>query len=225
MLELPDGSICLPRPSTVLRKVAKGRREHFTGQLNVGPDEGVCMDIESYTEFQVALMLMARPEVVHLENQVPFRYRNLKGESATHFFDFRTTQTDGSRFAIMVKSAYRYSKPAVAEELRLIGRQVGPDFADHVVVMTEKHFNAAEVYNAEMMHEMRWPDPIVDSAALRVVQPMIGAVRISDLVEAIGHGGRGFRAVVRLIRNRTLAMRDGVKITFEASVTRSGQDV
>lgn len=224
MLELPDGSICLPRPSTVSRKVAKGRREHFTGQLTVGPDEGACMDIESHTEFRVALMLMARPEVVHLENQVAFRYQKLNGTVATHFFDFRTTQTDGSRYAIMVKSAYRFGKPAVADELRLIGRQVGPDFADRVVDMTEAHFNAAEIYNAEMMHEMRWPDPTVDSAARRAVEPIIGEVRIGDLVEVIGHGGNGFRAIVRLIRNRHLAIRAGVKISHSATVTRNTKE-
>ena len=224
MLELPNGNICLPRPSTVHRKVAKGRREHFTGQLNVGPDEGACMDIESYTEFQVVMTLMARPEVVHVENQVMFPYRDLNGKSAQHFFDFRATRTDGSRTAIMVKSAYRYSQPSVAEELRLIASQVDKRFADRVVVMTEKHFNRWEFYNAEMMHEMRWPDPVVDSAARRAVQTLVGAARISDLVEVIGHGGNGFRAIVRLIRNRYLAVTDGVRISYEASVSRCKND-
>ncbi|UWQ50652.1 hypothetical protein K3720_04390 [Leisingera caerulea] len=224
MLELPDGSICLPRPSMASRKVAKGRREHFTGQLNVGPDEGTCMDIESYTEFQVALTLLARPEVTHVENQVPFTFLNADGRPATHFFDFLATHTDGSRHAIMVKSDYRFRSPRVSEELRLIASQVNADFAERVMVMTEKHFTTAEFFNAEMMHEMRWPDPVVDGAALRVVQPIIGAVRISDLVEAIGHGGQGFRAVVRLIRDRHLAIPDGIKISYDASVTRNKQD-
>lgn len=221
MLELPDGSICLPRPSTVERTVAKGRREHFTGQLNVGPDEGACMDIESYTEFRVVLTLLARPEVAHVENQVPFPYKNAEGKPATHFFDFRTTHVDGSRYAIMVKSAYRYSSPSVAEELRLIARQVDTDFADDVSVMTEKHFDASEFYNAEMMHEMRWPEPVVDGVALRVVHQLIGAVRIADLVAAIGCGGQGLRAIVRLIRDRHLLVPDGTKITYDASVTRN----
>lgn len=111
MLELPNGNICLPRPSTVLRKVAKGRREHFTGQLNVGLDEGACMDIESYTEFQVVMTLMARPEVAHVENQVLFPYRDLDGKSARHFFDFRATRTDGSRTAIMVNRRIATASP------------------------------------------------------------------------------------------------------------------
>ncbi len=224
MLELPDGSICLPRPSNVARKVAKGRREHFTGQLNVGPDEGTCMDIESYTEFQVVLTLLARPEVAHVENQVPFKYENADGKLATHFFDFMATHVDGRRHAIMVKSAYRYSNPSVAEELRLIARQVDTDFADDVCVMTEKHFDISEFYNAEMMHEMRWSEPVVDGVARRVVHQLIGAVRVADLVDAIGFGGQGFRAIVRLIRDRHLIVPDGTKISYEASVTRNQRD-
>lgn len=224
MFELPDGSVCLPRPSTVPRTVAKGRREHFTGQLNVGPDEGTCMDIESYTEFQVALTLLARPEVAYVENQVPFTYLCGDGKPAKHFFDFRATLVDGSCHAIMVKSEYRFRSPKVSQELRLIASQVDADFADRVVVMTEKNVSAAEFYNAEMMHEMRWPDPAVDGEALRVIQSIVGAVRISDLVEAIGHGGQGFRAVVRLIRNRQLSIPAGVKISPEATVSRSNHD-
>lgn len=224
MLELPDGTVHLPRPSTAQRRVAKGRREHFTGQLNVGPDEGTCMGIESYTELQVALTLLARPEVVHVENQVPFTYLGTDGETARHFFDFLTTQSDGSRIAVMVKSAYRFSKPSVAEELRFIGSQVTPDFADRAVVMTEKHFGAHEFHNAEIMHEMRCPDPVVDASALRVVRQVVGAVRIADLVDEIGQGGSGFRAVVRLIRNRHLLIPEGVKISYEAIVTREFRD-
>lgn len=221
MLELPDGRICLPRPSTVSRTVAKGRREHFTGQLNVGSDEGACMDIESYTEFQVVLLLLARPKVAHVENQVPFVYVSADDKPAKHFFDFRATFVDGARHAIMVKSDRRFRSPKVSQELRLVASQVEADFADQVVVMTEKTVSAAEFYNAEMMHEMRWPDPIVDSAALRVVQTILGAVRISDLVEAIGHGGQGFRAVVRLIRNCILTIGPREKISLNAMVSRS----
>lgn len=112
----------------------------------------------------------------------------------------------------------------MAEELRLIASQVDTRFADQVVVMTEKHFNRWEFFNAEMMHEMRWPDPVVDSAARRAVQTLVGSARISDLVEAIGHGGNGFRAIVRLIRNRYLAVADGVRISHEAYVSRCEND-
>lgn len=143
---------------------------------------------------------------------------------AGHDIVFGATRTDGSRTAIMVKSAYRYSQSSVAEELRLIASQVDTRFADQVVVMTEKHFNRWEFYNAEMMHEMRWPDPVVDSAARRAVHTLVGAVRISELVEVIGHGGNGFRAIVRLIRNRYLAVTDGVRISHAASVSRCNND-
>lgn len=223
MMEMPDGSILLPTPPRNARKVAKGRREHFTGQLTAGPDEGTGMDIESFTEFQVALALLARPSVVSLENQVPFEYC-LGDEVHWHFFDFRATLRDGSRTVIMVKSAYRHSQPEVRDELAYIASQVTADFADRVVVLTEKNLDAAEIYNAEMMHEMRRPEPLVDAAARRAIQGLIGSVRISDLVEHIGQAGQGFRAIVRLIRSGELKINRRVRLSYDSMVIRSSTD-
>jgi hypothetical protein len=220
MMLMADGGITMPARLQTARKMAKGPREHFTGQFTFGADEGRTMDVDSHTELCVALVTLARPDVVDLENQVPFNWVQPNGKPATHFFDFRAVMADGRRRAIMVKSEYRRRRSKVQEELGLIAAQVTPDFADEVVVMTERDINPVELFNAEMMHEMRRSDPEADSTARRIVGAIVASVRIQDLVEAIGLGARGFRAVVRLIRSHELELVSNVRIAQEAYVRR-----
>ncbi|MBN2906681.1 MAG: hypothetical protein JXJ18_08235 [Rhodobacteraceae bacterium] len=221
MQELPDGSIVLPQHLQYERKaMAKGRREHFTGHFVFGPNEGKAMDFESNTEFRIALVVLARPGVVDLENQVPFRWRDTTGKVHTHFFDFRASQKDGSRIAIMVKAAHRLKSERLRAELAAIAAQVTPDFADRVVIMTEKDLDPVELFNAEIVHEFRRSDPVADAAARRAVQGLVGAARIEDLVETIGLGADGFRALVRLVGTRELELTEAVRISHDAFVRR-----
>lgn len=224
MLELPDGNIVLPRPPQNARKVAKGRRNHFTGQTNVGADEESGMDIESYTELQVLLALLARPGTVHVENQVEFSFTAPDGGTNRHFFDFRATKADGSRTAIMVKAAYRFGQAKMREELSYIASKVPKSFADRVEVVTEKNLLPSEIYNSEMMHQMRRPVPDADAAARQAIRNIRGHVLIRDLVEVIGYGGDGFQALVRLIRSHELKLTRRERISYETYVTRSHYD-
>ncbi|GGF86218.1 hypothetical protein SAMN05216376_12914 [Mameliella alba] len=224
MLEMPDGNIVLPRPPQNARKVAKGRRNHFTGQTNIGTDEEGGMDIESYTELQVLLALLARPGTKHVENQVKFEFTGPDGETKDHFFDFRVTKFDGSRTALMVKAAYRFRQAKIRDELVYIASRVPTSFADKVEVVTEKNLVSSEIYNAEMMHQMRRPVPDADAAARRAIRDIRGDVQIRDLVEIIGHAGAGFQALVRLIRTHELTLTRQERISYDTYVTRSHHD-
>ncbi|SHL17119.1 hypothetical protein SAMN05444414_106162 [Roseovarius marisflavi] len=160
----PGGGAKFPVRRKTDRKVAKGRRNHFTGQFTFGPDEGETMDVESNTELRVALVTLARPDVVGLEHQVPFEWVGPDGKTATHHFDFMALMADGSRRAIMVKSEYRRLQLKTQLELAQVASQVTPDFADEVVVMTERDIDPVEYFNAEIMHEMRRADFEADAA-------------------------------------------------------------
>ena len=175
---MADGGVTMPARLQIDRTIAKGCREHFTGQFTFGPDEGKTMDIESNTELRVALVVLSRPGVVDLENQVPFSWVQSDGKSATHHFDFRVLMADGTRRAIMVKSEYRRRQAKVLRELTQIAAQVTPNFADEVVLMTERDIDPVEFYNAEMMHEMRRPDPEADAAARRIMREIVASVQI-----------------------------------------------
>lgn len=216
----PKKGVAFPVRRKTDRKIAKGRRNHFTGQFTFGPDEGETMDVESNTELRVALVTLARPDVVGLENQVPFAWVKPDGKPATHHFDFRVLMADGSRKAIMVKSEYRRLQPEVQHELGQVAAQVTPDFADEVFVMTELDIHPIEYFNAEIMHEMRHSDFEADAAARAAMGEIVATVQIQDLVEAIGLGARGFRAIVRLIRSHELELVNKVRIAHEANVRR-----
>jgi len=206
MLQMPDGSIGLPIQARTMRKVAKGRREHMTGHFVFGPDEGTAMDFESHTELQVGLVMLSRADVVELENQVPFGWKDDTGTTNLHHFDYRATMRDGRRTAIFVKAEFRLQSDRLCKELATIASQVTPDFADHVVIMTEEDLDPIEAFNANLLHEVRRPDPIADAAARRVTWDLFGAANIAELVEEIGLDGQGFRALVRLVRSRDLEL-------------------
>jgi len=216
----PESGVAFPVRRKTVRKIAKGRRNHFTGQFTFGPDEGETMDVESNTELRVALVTLARPDVVGLENQVPFAWVKPDGKPATHHFDFRALMANGSRKAIMVKSEYRRLHPEVQLELTQIAAQVTPDFADEVVVMTEGDIDPVEYFNAEIMHEMRHADFEADAAARAVMGEIPATAQVQDLVDKIGLGARGFRAIVRLIRSHDLELVNKVRIAHEAYIRR-----
>ncbi|MBE9640576.1 hypothetical protein [Salipiger mangrovisoli] len=220
MMKLSDGGVTMPQRLQLARKVAVGAREHATAQITFGPDEGYTVGVDSNTEMKCMLVVMARPNVVGIENQVLFEWPKSNGKTGKHFFDFRVLMADGKRRAIMVKSESRRRQASVQKELEEIAARVPASFADEVVVMTERDIDPIEYFNAEMMHEMRRPDPEADAMARRILGEIVGSVQIQKLVDAIDLGARGFRAVVRLIRSHEIELTNKVRIAHEAFVRR-----
>lgn len=220
MYMTPHGTLRLPHAPDAARPIRMGVKEHFTGSLVVGDDEGREMEVESHTEMLTALVMLARRDVVHLENQVPFRWIDRNGTARTHFFDFRTSLRDGTRIALIVKNSRKAADHEFRQEMRLLASQVTPDFADRVSLLTEKHLDPIEVHNAELIHGVRLPDPEPDAAVRRVVAGISGAVKIGDVVALAGCSGSGFRAVVRLIRTHELELVNHERIEHDALVRR-----
>lgn len=220
MMKMPDGGITMPKRVQTARKTAVGAREHQTGQVTLGHHEGYTVGYDSNTEMKCMLVLLARSDVVWVESQVPFKWLKADGKTGKHFFDFRVLMKDGKRVAVMVKSEYRRNQPKVQTELAEVAAQVPRGFADEVVVMTERDIDPVEYFNSEMMHEMRQPDLEADALARKLLGEIVGSVRIRDMVDAIGLGARGFRAVVRLLRSHELELTLNVRITHEAFVRR-----
>lgn len=220
MYEHCDRGMQLPEPPTAARRISMGSKHHFTGALVFGEGGGKTMEVESHTEMQIALVMLARPEVIDLENQLPFRWTDDQDVQRTHYFDFRVTLRNGSRVALIVKSAHKAATATFQATARRIASQVPQAFSDRVCVMTEKHLDPVEVHNAELIHAVRAPDPEADAAICSVVNGVIGAVRIGDLAEQTGLRGRGFRAVVRQIRSHYLMLAAHERIAPDAFVRR-----
>lgn len=221
MYETQSGGLVPPKLPVYERKVAKGRKHHFTGQMNVGEaGDTRTIDIESSTEIQFGLVLEMRRDVVDLENQVPFAWVDEHGKSATHFFDFRANLRDGTRLAIMVKSSRAMKSDRLRRELAEIAAQVMPDFADRVIVVDETHLDPIETHNAELLYDYRQSEPEVDALARRAIFSLTGAVPIRDLVSAIGRDGQGFQAIARLIHRGDLELVHHERISYDALVRR-----
>lgn len=197
-----------------------GTLGHFTGAVVIGEDEGEEMQFQSHTELKTLLVLLARPEVVRLENQVPFQWGGQNAARNYHLFDFRVTLSDGARVALMVKNARKAAQVDFLTFVRRIAAQAVPHFADRVSLVTENDLDPIEVHNAVLIHSVRSLDPGPDEAVRRVVTGMTAAARIKDIVEAAGPGGHGFRSVVRLLRSRELELVNHERIEPAALVRR-----
>ena len=215
-----DGTFRLPQPPRAARGITMGVQKHFTGSLVIGEQEGRVMEFESHTEKLTALVMVARPNVVNLENQVLFEWIKQNGEPARHFFDYRASFLDGTRLAVMVKNSRKAADPHFLAEMRLIASQVTPDFADAVSLVIEKHLDPIEVYNAELLHSVRHPDPETDAAVWGTVAGITGAVKIADIVAKAGCSGAGFQSVARMIRHRQLELTSHECIEPESLVRR-----
>jgi len=214
------GDYCLPRPTRAARSIKMGVKKHFTGCLVIGEDEGQVLEVESHTEMMTAQVMLARPDVVSLENQLPFRWVDDTGKPRMHYFDFRVTLRDGTRIALIVKNGRTAAKPKFRAEMSLLARQVTPEFADRVSIITEKHLDPIEVHNAELLHSVRLPEPEPDAAVRRVIGAMNGAARIADIVTSAGCIDNGYRAVIRLLRSHELELTAHERIEPETYVRR-----
>jgi hypothetical protein len=222
MSQTPESGFRPPAPPTQGRKVGFGARDHFTGTLVFGEGDGQVMEVGSHTEFQVALVMLARPEVVQLENLVPFPWIDKAGTPRNHYFDFRASLRDGSRTALMVKHDRKLACPRFRDAAAQIAAQVTPAFADRVCLIGPRHLDPVELHNAELILAVRRPDPEADTAAQRLLDTVAGTgtVRIGDLVDRLGLGGRGFRAVVRLIRRGLAELAAHERISHAAGIRR-----
>jgi len=150
-----DG-VAPPKYPPVGRKVAKGRKKHFTGQLVLERGgEDILADMESHTEMMWALVFAARREVVDIETQVEFVWKHGEGKLKKHYFDFRINMRDGTRFAVFVKAAQRLKSTRLHSVLSTIAAQVTTDFADRAFIVTEADLDPIEVHNAEFLDEVR----------------------------------------------------------------------
>lgn len=214
------GNHALPARPLTDRKPGVGAKKHFSCAFVYGPGAGIVMNTDSLTEKRVALVLLARPDVAKLENQVGFIWEASDGSPHTHFFDFRATMVDGSRVAIMVKYDAKLKQEEFRTEVAEIAAQVTPEFANRVTLMTEKHLDPIDVFNATLFNSVRQPDDEADAIMRQTIRGLNGASKVGDLIAHTGLKGRGFRAIARLIGLRELALQERVRVDYDSLVMR-----
>jgi hypothetical protein len=203
-----------PAPSLATRHFA--RRSPTSGRATlVCPLNDRELKCESLLEAKCAAIILARPDVVLLEEQpAAVQYRDTDGRIRSHRFDFRVTTNDGTRTALQVKTHERAERLRWRTLIAEIGRQVGPRFADSYRVVTERNLPTCAVHNAAQLLSARRGARADHDAQIRgLAATLHGAIAIADLVTASGLDGDGFRAVVRLIGAGDLVVNGHGRIT------------
>ncbi|WP_415182549.1 hypothetical protein [Phaeovulum sp.] len=204
--DLFANAIRLPSESSAARTILKSSAWRASGQLVIGTNPGRLIQIDSELEYKVALILSVKPDLADLREQVCFKWFDQTGKSHSHFFDFVITCKSGERTAVIVKEASRLRSERLRREIKMIGAQAVPNFADRVIVVTQRDINAIDLHNAKLLHDVRHPDLEADEAAVAVTNGLVGAATIADLSAMMEMGGRGFRALARLIRRQALVL-------------------
>ena len=222
MLEDENGFAILHEPSLNDRRPANASKGHCTGHLMVGPWPGRVLYIESHLELNWAHCLDAHPQTALLREQVAFDWQDGAGTWRTHYFDQFVEQRDGRRIAYTVKPEARLTGRFMTE-IACIARQARQTgFVDDVRLLTDLDLDPIELSNARLSYGMRVPDAEADAAAGRVLAAMSGVVTLGELVERIGLGGRGYRALIRLVRKGRLRATRHEHLTHSTQVFKTG---
>ena len=220
-IDLFANAVKLPSASSGARTILKSSAVRSSGQFVFGTNPGRLIQLDSYLEYNTALILSVQPDLADLRDQVCFSWFDKAGKSHNHFFDFVTTSTTGEKTAVMVKEASRLKSERLQREIKMISAQAVPDFVHRVIVVTQRDIDPIVLHNAKLLHEVRHADTDADQAAKTVTFSLIGAASMADLTAAINMGSRGFRALVRLIRSRCLELLHHETLSYETMVRGS----
>jgi len=213
-----DAPIVLPSASRAERNVPCASTAHCTVNSVLGQGAGTRFQSESLLEYRHKLVLSSRPEIADIREQVRFRYGRLDQHEVV--FDLVVTKTDGRRIACSIKPEKRLRSGRHIAEMQAVSWWVlERDFADEVCILTEADLDPVELYNAQIYAAVRNADPEADGAARAVAAGLIGGRKLRDLTDELGLGPRGYRALLRLLRDRVLRCLQHARITPETFVT------
>lgn len=204
-----------PQPSVAARMPRRFRSKGSTQGILVTTGKNPRQIFwESLGELAFLLFALARLDIIDVREQQEALYRDDDGVLRRHFFDFVVTTRDGTRKAIAYKPSERVRALNFDAFLTDLAGRISPDFADEVVLITERDLPPATVHNAKLLHACRRDPPgDADEAVLAVLATITGRISIADLRDAAGHGGEGFRATVRLIGSGRIVMEGTGRIT------------
>jgi hypothetical protein len=153
---------------------------------------------ESSLERKVHRCAAAMRDTIEIWEQQPVRYVDFSGHHTQHFFDLLVKKASGEKIAVAVKPSKIAEKKDFLSLLALIASQTPKEFADRVVLVTERDMSREQIHNAELIHAVRL-DPNEDDDAIvrRRLNDTSGSPTIGELAEQCGIGAAGFRATVR----------------------------
>ena len=209
----------LPAESSAERNIATSSKGHCTVHTVLGTGSGVRFQAESHLEHCHYLVLNADRSIVRLDEQARFPYGD--HNEREHVFDVVATRTSGSRIAYTIKPEVRLRSGRFLAEMQTVVWWVHKKrFADDVRLLTDADLDEVELHNAKIIAAVRDPDPEADAIARNGVAAITGAMTLRDLTIATGLEARGYRALLRLIREGHLEPARRERMTPETLVQR-----
>lgn len=179
---------------------------------------------ESKLEERVFFLVLANPAVANLWEQPQFiSYRDQSGNRKTHFIDFLVELKSGRRLAIAVKPWKVVLEKNFLRELQQIRAAMSKDFADDIVLVTERDFTRAEALNAQRFVEFSKTRNSGHQAHLKsVIRDVCFPVTVDELCQLLRLGDAGFRSIVIAIYEDVLTADRKQLIDLDTLLAKGG---
>ena len=196
--------IRLPAASQADRPIAKASKGHCTAHVILGSDNGRRFQAESHLELRTLFVVNDLPGVAQIKEQVLFEW--CEGAShKKHYFDMIAVFDDGRKIAFTVKPEVRLLSGKFLAEMQDVTRHaLDAGFCDEVRLVTERDIDPISENNARQLAAVRELDSEADRIALKTVSELSGALSLRDLTVRTGLNEKGYRALLRLVRDHHL---------------------
>ena len=136
-----------PEPSHATRTISRRSRASLRGAMVAklpGFNTPRILQLESALEYAFLCLTLVRDDIQHIWDQPPVvHYVGRDGRTAKHIFDFLVTKTDGERIAVAVKPMQRVIERNFLSELERVAAATPKQFADRVMLVTDRHLDRA----------------------------------------------------------------------------------
>ncbi|UAB88247.1 hypothetical protein I5192_13560 [Ruegeria sp. SCSIO 43209] len=182
------------------------------------------VQFESKLEQRVLFLLLANPAVANVWEQPQLiSYRDQSGNRKTHFIDFLAELKNGRRLAIAVKPWKVVLEKNFLRELQQIRVAMRKDFADDIVLVTERDFTRAEALNAQRFVEFSKARNTEHQAHLKsVTRDVCFPVTVDEMCRLLGLGGAGFRSIVIAVFENVLTADRKHLIDLDTLLSKGG---
>ncbi|MFS4581100.1 hypothetical protein [Phaeobacter sp. C3_T13_0] len=100
------------------------------------------LQFESALEYAFLCLMLIRDDIHHIWDQPPaIQFVGADGRPAKHVFDFLITLSSGKKIAIAIKPMNRVLSRNFMSELEHVTRSVPKQFADRVLLITDKQID------------------------------------------------------------------------------------
>jgi len=198
--------IRLPAASQADRSIAKASKGHCTADVILGSDNGRRFQAESHLELRALFVVNDLPDVAQIKEQVLFEWCE-GARHRKHYFDMVAVFADGRKIAFTVKPEIRLRSGKFLAEMEDVTRHaLDTGFCDEVRLVTERDIDPISESNARQLAAVRELDSEADRIALKAVSELSGALSLQDLTVRTGLNEKGYRALLRLIRDHHLRL-------------------